>query len=276
MLIDTHAHLDQEEFDADRAEMIARAHAAGVEAIVAIGTTGDSSTAVVRIAHEYPGVFAAVGIQPNYCAQVTPRDWDQVVQLASEPRVVAIGETGLDRYQNFAPFDLQQEYFDRHLRLSQERGLPFVVHTRESDADVLAMLREAATRGPLSGVMHSSSGRPPWLLNSMTPRATGFASSGFASCGANSAAARTCRAGSEPSGSLRGGDEGHGPRRSPAASAPSNTTLVAPTPRSVRDRRRAGAFSGRTSWPARLVASKAAATSPADWKRCFGSDCIIL
>ncbi len=157
-LIDTHAHLDQDDFDADRADVIARAHAAGVETIVAIGTTGDSSAEVVRIAHDYPGVFAAVGIQPNYCSQVQPDDWDRIVQLSTEPRVVAIGETGLDRYQKFAPFELQQDYFDRHLRLAQERGLPFVVHTRESDADVLAMLREAAARGPLSGVMHSFTG----------------------------------------------------------------------------------------------------------------------
>jgi TatD DNase family protein len=71
---------------------------------------------------------------------------------------VALGETGLDRYWDRAPFDLQQEYFDRHLRLSQQRGLPFIVHTRESDADVLAMLREARARGPLAGVMHSFTG----------------------------------------------------------------------------------------------------------------------
>jgi TatD DNase family protein len=157
-LIDTHAHLDQDDFAADLAEVIARAQAVDVEAIIAIGTTADSSVATVRLAGEYPTVFAAVGIQPNYCAQAAPGDWDRIVQLAGEPRVVAIGETGLDRYWDYAPFDLQQDYFDRHLRLSQERGLPFVVHTRESDADVLAMLREAAQRGPLSGVMHSFTG----------------------------------------------------------------------------------------------------------------------
>jgi TatD DNase family protein len=70
-------------------------------------------------------------------------------------RVVAIGETGLDRHWDFTPFDVQQDYFDRHLRLSQQAGLPFIVHTRESEADVLAMLRDAHRRGPLRGVMHS-------------------------------------------------------------------------------------------------------------------------
>ncbi len=157
-LIDTHAHLDQEEFDADRAEVIARAAAAGIERIVAIGVTADSSAAVVRLAAENPAIYAAVGIQPNYCAQAKPGDWERIVELAKSPKVVAIGETGLDRYWDYTPFDVQQDYFDRHLRLAQERHLPFVVHTRESDADVLAMLREAHQRGALRGVMHSFTG----------------------------------------------------------------------------------------------------------------------
>jgi TatD DNase family protein len=157
-LIDTHAHLDQEEFEGDRAEVIARAAAAGIERIVAIGVTADSSAAVVRLAAEYPAVYAAVGIQPNYCAQAKSGDWERVVELAASPKVVAIGETGLDRYWDHTPFDLQQDYFDRHLRLAQDCGLPFVVHTRESDADVLVMLREAGGRGELRGVMHSFTG----------------------------------------------------------------------------------------------------------------------
>ncbi len=157
-LIDTHAHLDQEEFDSDRAAVIGRAHAAGVEAIVAIGVTGTSSEAVVALAGAHPGVYAAVGIQPNYTAQVDAADWDRVLALVDRPKVVAIGETGLDRHWDYAPFDVQQDYFDRHLRLAQQRDLPFVVHTRESDADVLAMLREARLRGPLRGIMHSFTG----------------------------------------------------------------------------------------------------------------------
>ncbi|MEX2114886.1 MAG: TatD family hydrolase [Pirellulales bacterium] len=157
-LIDTHAHLDQEEFDADRDAVIARAHAAGVEVIVAIGVTGPSSEAVAALAAMHTGIYAAVGIQPNYTAQVAADDWDRVSALVERPKVVAIGETGLDRHWDYAPFDVQQDYFDRHLRLAQQRDLPFVVHTRESDADVLAMLREARQRGPLRGIMHSFTG----------------------------------------------------------------------------------------------------------------------
>jgi TatD DNase family protein len=157
-LIDTHAHLDQEEFDADRDAVIERAHAAGVEAIVAIGVTAASSLAVVELAGRHRGVYAAVGIQPNYTAQVEPGDWERILALVDRPKVVAIGETGLDRYWDYAPLDVQQDHFDRHLRLAHERDLPFVVHTRDSDAEVLAMLREARQRGPLRGVMHSFTG----------------------------------------------------------------------------------------------------------------------
>ena len=157
-LIDTHAHLDQEEFDADRDALIERAGEAGIEAIVAIGTTASSSEAVVELAGRFSSIYAAVGIQPNYTAQAEPQDWGRVVALVGQPKVVALGETGLDRHWDYSPLAVQQDYFDRHLRLSREHDLPFVVHTRQSDAEVLTMLREARTRGPLRGVMHSFTG----------------------------------------------------------------------------------------------------------------------
>lgn len=157
-LFDTHAHLDQADFDADRADVVARARAAGVENIVSIGTTAATSAICVRLAAEYAGVYAAVGMQPNYIAEAEPGDWERIVALASEPGVVGIGETGLDRHWDFTPFDVQQDYFDRHLRLAAERDLPFVVHMRDCDEDILIMLREAYTRGPLCGVMHSFTG----------------------------------------------------------------------------------------------------------------------
>ncbi len=157
-LVDTHAHLDQEEFDADRDAVIERATAAGVEAIIAVGVTAESSAAVVELAARYPAVFAAVGIHPNYAAQAEPGDWGRVVELSGAPKVVALGETGLDRYRDYTPLEVQKDYFGRHVRLSQERDLPFIVHTRDSDADVLELLREARRRGPLRGVMHSFTG----------------------------------------------------------------------------------------------------------------------
>jgi TatD DNase family protein len=157
-LFDTHAHLDQPEFDDDRAEAIARARAAGVANIVAIGISADTSQVCVELAAQFEGVHAAVGMQPNYLADARPGDWNRVVAMIHQPGVVAIGETGLDRYWDFTPFDMQQEYFDRHLRLSQQCGLPFIVHMRDCDEDILVMLREAHQRGPLTGVLHSFTG----------------------------------------------------------------------------------------------------------------------
>ncbi len=157
-LFDTHAHLDQAEFDPDRAEVIERARSIGVENIIAIGISADTSAACVKLAAEFAGIHTAVGMQPNYLAEAKSGDWDRIVAMLAEPGVVAIGETGLDRYWDFTPFEVQQDYFDRHIRLSQERGLPFIVHMRDCDEDILTMLREAHERGPLNGVMHSFTG----------------------------------------------------------------------------------------------------------------------
>jgi TatD DNase family protein len=157
-LFDTHCHLDQPEFDDDRTEVAARAATAGVTNLVTVGISADASEVGVRLAAQLEGVHAAVGVQPNYLAEAKPGDWERVLEMVEEPGVVAIGETGLDRYWDFTPFDVQQDYFDRHIRLSQERGLPFIVHMRDCDEDILVMLREARARGPLSGVMHSFTG----------------------------------------------------------------------------------------------------------------------
>ena len=156
-LIDTHAHLDDEAFDADIDEVVARAVAAGVEKIITIGISAETSEAAVALARKYDSVYAAVGIQPNYAGQAAPGDFERVVRLLDEPKVVAVGETGLDFYRDFSPADVQRDYFDRHLRLAQDRSLPAIIHTRQSTAETLAMLREARRRGPLAGVMHSFS-----------------------------------------------------------------------------------------------------------------------
>jgi TatD DNase family protein len=157
-LVDTHAHLDAAEFDADRREVIDRARGAGVATVVCPAVSAASSRAVVRLAEEHDELLAAVGIQPNSCAEAAGQDWDRVVELAGHPRVVAVGETGLDRHWDFTPFDQQRDYFDRHLRLAQARGLPVIVHCREAEADLVPMLREARRRGPLPGVLHCYSG----------------------------------------------------------------------------------------------------------------------
>ncbi|MGD0382299.1 MAG: TatD family hydrolase [Thermoguttaceae bacterium] len=158
MFFDTHAHLDQEEFDADRTAVIDRAGQAGVELMLGVAVDLDSSRKTVRLAEDHAELFAAVGIHPNSAARADPDDWDRIVELAGHPRVVAIGETGLDRYWDHTPFHLQQEYFDRHLGLSQERNLPLVIHCRDAADDLMPMLRRAAVRTPLKGILHAFSG----------------------------------------------------------------------------------------------------------------------
>ncbi len=154
---DTHAHLDQPEFDADRGDVIARARAAGVETILCPAVSADSSRAVLQLAEEFD-LPAAVGIHPNSTAEAAAGDWARVAALVGHRCVVALGETGLDRYRDFAPLALQQEYLDRHLRLAQEHDLPVILHCRDAAAELMPMLRAAAARGPLRGVLHAFSG----------------------------------------------------------------------------------------------------------------------
>jgi TatD DNase family protein len=158
-LFDTHAHLDQSDFDADRAAVVDRAKAAGVSQTLVVGTTVASSRKCLEIAAEFPGVYAAVAIHPNYLAEAAPDDWGVVEELSTTSGVVAIGETGLDRHWDFTPFDVQLDYFQRHMRLARERDLPFIVHMRDCEADVMASLRaQFDQHGPLKGVMHSFTG----------------------------------------------------------------------------------------------------------------------
>jgi TatD DNase family protein len=154
-LIDTHAHLDDSRFDDARDDVVSRAREAGVAEIVIVGTDLATSRRCVELAGRYERAFAAVGIQPNSCADATPGDWDAVVALTDAPGVVAIGETGLDKYWDFAPFDLQRDYFARHLRLGREKDLPVVIHLRDCDREALEMLREHWVEGPTRGVLHS-------------------------------------------------------------------------------------------------------------------------
>lgn len=155
-MIDTHAHLDDERFRDDLPEVLARAQAAGVTAAVVVGTDAPTNRRCVQLAQTYPMLYATVGIQPNHAAEAAPGDWDAVVALASQARVVALGETGLDRYWDRTPFAQQEDYFARHLALARTTGLPVVIHNREADADVVRMLRDDFDRhGPVAGVMHS-------------------------------------------------------------------------------------------------------------------------
>ncbi|OHB76184.1 MAG: hydrolase TatD, partial [Planctomycetes bacterium RBG_16_64_10] len=123
-----------------------------------VGTTVASSQACTGLATKHAAVYAAVGIQPNCVAEANPGDWDRLVQLAQRPKVVAVGETGLDRHWDYTPFGLQQEYFQRHLQLARQCNLPVIVHMRDCPSEMLDMLRQAQRSGPLRGIMHAFTG----------------------------------------------------------------------------------------------------------------------
>ncbi|HRI88434.1 MAG TPA: TatD family hydrolase [Candidatus Hydrogenedentes bacterium] len=155
--VDTHCHLHDAAFDADRAEVTARALEA-LEWIVLIGDDiAASQKAVSLTAH---GIFAAVGVHPYHPEQVTPENLDILRGLATRPSVVAIGEIGLDYYiHNDAPRDAQQRAFHAQLRLAAELALPVVIHNRDSDEDALSILREHDVNLP-AVIMHCFSGGP--------------------------------------------------------------------------------------------------------------------
>jgi TatD DNase family protein len=159
-LIDTHAHLDDSRFANDLPAVLERAQAAGVQRIVTIGIDLATSRESVQLATQYPILASAVGIQPNHVTDAEPGDWEAVVALAeSDPAVVAIGETGLDRYWDRSPFALQEEYFRRHLALARRLGKPVIIHCRDAEADTVRVLEDVfAAEGPVAAVMHSFSG----------------------------------------------------------------------------------------------------------------------
>lgn len=154
-LFDSHLHLDDQAFDGDRDVVLARARAAGVRGFLTVGTSLDSSYRAVALAGHHHDVFAAVAIHPHDAADATPEALEVLAALARRPRVVAVGETGLDYYRNFAPREVQERAFRAHLALARALDLPVIVHNRDAHADVLRVLQEEA---PGRVVMHCFSG----------------------------------------------------------------------------------------------------------------------
>jgi TatD DNase family protein len=159
LLIDTHCHLDFERFDEDRDAVVQRAAAAGVRQIVVPALDLDNCRTVLTLAEKYEGVFAAVGIHPNSSAGW--RDsWVGVLRdLAQHPKVVAIGEIGLDYYWDKSPKTVQHRALGMQLELAAELNLPVIIHNRESSADVIRLLSESPLVGRgIPGVLHSFAG----------------------------------------------------------------------------------------------------------------------
>jgi TatD DNase family protein len=158
VIIDTHAHLADESLSSQLEEVIAQAAAADVRAILCVATTLATTRQCLAIAERAPAVRATAGIHPNYTAAATDAEFDAVASLAEHPRVAAIGETGLDRYWDDAPWELQLAYFRKHIALSRRLDKPLVIHTRDCAAETLEVLQAAYSAGPFRGVMHSFTG----------------------------------------------------------------------------------------------------------------------
>jgi len=156
ILVDTHAHLDSHKFKDDRAEIISRALAAGVQAIVTVGVDLKSSRATVALAQEHPGIYAAVGVHPHDASHLGHDELGELARLSEQPQVVAIGEIGLDFYRNLSPPDSQREAFVTQLELAHKVNKPVIIHDRDAHVQVLSILRDKA-RG-LRGVLHCFSG----------------------------------------------------------------------------------------------------------------------
>lgn len=158
-MIDSHCHLDFAEYGDDRPQVLARARAAGVSAMICIGSGGDTTFArnATLLAAAETDIYAAVGIHPHDVARMAPQDWVELDALARQPRVVGIGETGLDYYYNHSPQDVQQSAYRRFIAMARTVDLPVISHIRDAHADAVEILAAEGAR-EVGGVIHCFTG----------------------------------------------------------------------------------------------------------------------
>jgi len=158
MLVDSHCHLDFPDFADELDAVVARARAANVGRIVTISTRVARHAGLVAIAERFPDVFCSVGTHPHYAHEELDVTTADLAARARHPKVVAIGEAGLDYHYDFSPRDAQERGFRRHIAAARETGLPLVIHAREADDDVARILEEETGRGPFPAVLHCFTG----------------------------------------------------------------------------------------------------------------------
>ncbi len=152
MLIDSHAHLDKEQFDLDREYIIEHLEKNGIELVINVGADMESSKKSVELAEKYHNIYAAVGVHPHSAKEVSQESLEELRLLSKNEKVLAIGEIGLDYHYDNSPRDIQRKWFREQIKLARELDLPIVVHSREADEDTLEILTEEAQG--LRGVMH--------------------------------------------------------------------------------------------------------------------------
>ncbi len=154
MLIDTHCHLDFADFEAERDELVARAHAAGVSQMVTISTRVRKLDALLALTDRFPTVFCSVGTHPNNADEELDITTEDLVRLAAHPKVVAIGEAGLDYFYDTQKPEDQKTGLLRHIAAARETGLPLVIHSRSADDDMAAILTEETGKGAFPFILH--------------------------------------------------------------------------------------------------------------------------
>ncbi len=160
-LVDSHCHLDYLQREGlDLGAVLDRARAAGVEKVVTIGTKLTEAAAVIAIAERFPGVYATVGVHPHEAGEEGVRDPAVLVELARHPKVVGIGETGLDYFYEHSPREAQQASFRAHIAAARETRLPLVVHARDADDDTVQILRDEFKNGAYPAVIHCFTAGP--------------------------------------------------------------------------------------------------------------------
>jgi TatD DNase family protein len=158
MLVDSHCHLDFPDFADELDGVVARARAAGIGRIVTISTRVAKHDALIAIAERFPDVFCSVGTHPHNAHEELGIGTADLVARARHPKVVAIGEAGLDYHYDYSPRDAQEQGFRAHIAAARETGLPLVIHAREADADVAKILEEETRRGAFPAVLHCFTG----------------------------------------------------------------------------------------------------------------------
>lgn len=160
MLVDSHCHLDFKDFEGELDDVVARAGAAGVGTMVSISTHLSKFEGVKAVAERFDNVWCSVGVHPHQAGEEGVDSPDRLVELAQHPRVVGIGESGLDYYYDNSPRDRQQISFRAHIEAARETGLPLIVHARDADEDAADIMRDEMEKGAYTAVMHCfSSGR---------------------------------------------------------------------------------------------------------------------
>ncbi|MEM6603091.1 MAG: TatD family hydrolase [Pseudomonadota bacterium] len=158
MAVDSHCHLDYEQFDADRAEVMQRAREAGIDYMMTIGVELSKMPGVVAIAEGSDRIFATAGIHPHEADHAPEDTAQQLRELVGHPKIVGIGETGLDYYYGHSERDKQIKSFQTHIEVAQESGLPIIVHTRDAEEDTITIIRDMMAQKPFPFLIHCFSG----------------------------------------------------------------------------------------------------------------------